>query len=165
VTIERMSALTLPRIAQLTTKTNQFNLTTRRYTEAQLLELQAQSCMILAARVQDRFGDLGLTGVAIIRPLPDETWEIDTLLLSCRVMGRGVETALLAHIAAEAHRSGVKQLQGTFLPTAKNAPARDCYPRHGFKAEETDAGDTTLWTLDVEPGVIATPTWLTVQSP
>ena len=97
-----VSPATLARVAQLTQKTNQFNLTTRRYTEQQIADLAARpGWQVLSIKVRDRFGDHGLVGVAISRD-EAETCEIETFLLSCRVIGRAVETALLSHLARTA---------------------------------------------------------------
>jgi predicted enzyme involved in methoxymalonyl-ACP biosynthesis len=91
----------------------------------------------------------------------DSVCEIDTFLMSCRVIGRTVETALLARIAEDARASGAKQLQGWFLPTKKNAPAQDFYRDHGFtEASRTDEG--TLFTFDLTQSTIATPEWIKV---
>lgn len=162
VEIAAVHAGTLPRVAQLTNKTNQFNLTTRRYSEAQITELLEAGAQVYAVRVLDRFGDNGLTGVAIIRPTDERIWEIDTLLLSCRVMGRGVETALLAFVLDQARQHGQAQVQGMLIPTAKNAPARDCYARHNFQLIASDPDGSERWALATED-TIATPTWLVVR--
>src|SRR5207253_3136770 len=77
VDIEAANVVTLPRIAQLTGKTNQFNLTTRRYTEAEIARKEALGCKVFSARVKDRFGDNGLTGVLIAQPDLDGLWELD----------------------------------------------------------------------------------------
>ena len=80
--------------------------------------------------------------------------EIDTFLMSCRVIGRTVETALLAQVAAEARTGGASSLEGWFLPTKKNAPAKDFYARHGFElAAEREDGQ--LWRLDLTPQMCA----------
>jgi|GEM_PF-50972 len=164
VEIDFCNSVNLPRIAQLTNKTNQFNLTTHRRSEAQITELQAKGWQVYSLRVTDKFGDNGLTGVAIIEPKAD-SWEVDTLLLSCRVMGRGVETALLAFIAEQAQQSGIKTLQGWFLPTAKNEPAKDCYSRHNFSLTEENADGRQLWSFNLAENEIALPEWLTVRTP
>lgn len=153
---------TLPRIAQLTNKTNQFNPTTRRYSEGQISDMIDRGYGVYSLRVKDRFGDNGLVGVAIIAPHGCEAWEVDTLLLSCRVMGRGVETALLAFIAEQARRSGVNRLQGWYLPTAKNAPVKDLYPEHRFSLVEQKQNGDQLWELDLPGAMITVPTWLAV---
>ena len=163
VKIAPLNDVTLARVAQLTGKTNQFNLTTRRYSEAQLLNLMAQKWEIFTASVSDRFGDNGIVSVAIVRPVAATTWEIDTLLLSCRVMGRGVETAMLASIAGLARSNGRLWLQGWYLPTPKNAPARDCYREHGFTLV-TEESDGALWQLDLQGTSLETPHWLRVEA-
>lgn len=147
------------RIAQLINKTNQFNLTTRRYTEQQIFELAFQPGFSLySIRVRDRFGDNGLVGVAITRQ-EGSIAEIDTFLLSCRVIGRTVETAFLSFLAARARSNGATRLQGWFLPTKKNAPARDFYSGHGFVAAEQN-GDGTLWTIDLKQNSLSAPEWV-----
>jgi FkbH-like protein len=160
--LESVSNLTLARVAQLTQKTNQFNLTTRRYTEAQLAEMAKQpEWHMFSIRVRDRFGDHGLVGVAIAHD-QGEQCEVDTFLLSCRVIGRTVETALLAHLAESAARRGRKQLVGWFLPTKKNAPARDFYQQHGFAREDAN-GSGSLWTLNLMSSTLHSPDWIKLR--
>jgi len=164
--IQPVNALTLARVAQLTQKTNQFNLTTRRYTEPQIAEMmQCPGWRVLSLRVRDRYADNGLVGVAIVRDgAPGGgVAEIDTFLLSCRVIGRTVETALLAHIAAEARARGAVRLEGWFLPTRKNAPARDFYARHGFELAEKRE-DGVLWRLDLTRAEVRCPEWIRVAA-
>ena len=164
VQIEPADPLNLPRIAQLTNKTNQFNLTTRRYTEAEIEERIGRGWRVYGARVKDRFGDNGLTGVIMVEPQNDH-WLVDTFLLSCRVMGRRVETAVLAHVGREAQESGAVSLRGWFLPTEKNAPARDVYRENGFTAIEQHSDGRVLWSLDITKRLPIVPQWLAVRSP
>ena len=112
--------------------------------------------------VRDRFGDSGITGVAIVRELA-ATHEIDTLLLSCRVIGRTVETAILAYLAQKAKDDGAVTLAGNFVPTKKNVPAREVYRTHGFRCvRESEVG--SRWELDLAGGTqIQTPRWLKVK--
>jgi FkbH-like protein len=153
---------TLARVAQLTQKTNQFNLTTRRYTETQISELAADpACRVCSLRVTDRYADNGLVAVAITR-LDGTVCEIDTFLMSCRVIGRTVETALLAHLAHDARERGATLLQGWFLRTKKNAPAEDFYRDHGFLEAQRSA-DGTLWALELAAKEIPTPEWIAVR--
>jgi FkbH-like protein len=160
--LELVSDLTLARIAQLTQKTSQFNLTTRRYTEPQIAEMAKKpEWHIFSIRVRDRFGDHGLVGVAIAHD-EGEQCEVDTFLLSCRVIGRTVETALLAHLAESAVQRGRKRLVGWFLPTKKNAPARDFYAQHGFNRQETN-GSGSLWTLDLKGSPLRCPDWIKLK--
>ncbi|MGA7687028.1 MAG: HAD-IIIC family phosphatase [Terriglobales bacterium] len=157
--LDPVTDLTLARVAQLTQKTNQFNTTTRRYSEAQIADLAKQpDWHIFSIKVRDRFGDHGLVGVAITRDLGEQC-EIDVFLLSCRVIGRTVETALLAHLAKSAAERGCQRLIGWFLPTRKNAPARDFYQQHGFVLGETDDSGT-LWVLDLKSSTLASPEWI-----
>ncbi|MGA9354088.1 MAG: HAD-IIIC family phosphatase [Terriglobales bacterium] len=157
--LDPVTDLTLARVAQLTQKTNQFNTTTRRYSEAQIAEMaKRQDWHIFSIKVRDRYGDHGLVGVAITRD-EGEQCEIDVFLLSCRVIGRTVETALLAHLAKSAADRGCKRLVGWFLPTKKNAPARDFYQQHGFVLGETDDSGT-LWVLDLKSSTLASPDWI-----
>jgi predicted enzyme involved in methoxymalonyl-ACP biosynthesis len=108
--------------------------------------------------VRDRFGDHGLVGVAITHD-EGEQCEVDTFLLSCRVIGRTVETALLAHLAESAAQRGCKRLVGWFLPTKKNAPARDFYQQHGFERREAN-GLGSLWSLDLQRSAVRCPDWI-----
>jgi FkbH-like protein len=163
VEIARVTPDTLTRVAQLTQKTNQFNLTTRRYTEQQISELAANPAWgVWSIRVRDCFGDNGLVGVAITVDY-DESCEIDTFLLSCRVIGRTVETALLAHLLKNARENQRHSIRGWFLPTKKNAPARDFYQSHGFRLTSQE-GDRTLWELYLADAQIVCPPWIRVAA-
>jgi FkbH-like protein len=157
--IAPVNAQTLARVSQLTQKTNQFNLTTHRYTEQQIAEMAAgPKWRVWSLRVKDRYADNGLVGVAIAR-VDGEVCEIDSFLMSCRVIGRTLETALLAHLAADARERGAKLLQGWFLPTKKNAPAGEFYAGHGFEAAKTTT-EGVLWNLDLRVKEIRTPEWI-----
>ena len=124
-----LSALEAPlaRSVQLLAKTNQFNLTTRRHSAAEVEAFASiPGGQAVAIRVRDRFGDAGVVGLALART-EGRFLLIDSLLLSCRVIGRGIETALLAHIAENAIRAGANRLVGEFIATKKNAPCADFY--------------------------------------
>jgi FkbH-like protein len=154
--------LTLARVAQLTQKTNQLNLTTRRYTEQQVAEMAARpGWQVLSIKVRDRFGDHGLVGVAITHD-DGEQCEVDTFLMSCRVIGRTIETAFLSHLAESAGGRGCKRLVGWFLPTKKNAPARDFYAQHGFQKQGSN-GDGSVWSLDLERSPLRCPEWIKLE--
>lgn len=157
--IVRPSPLTIPRIAQLTQKTNQFNLTTRRYSEQEIGQIAEDSQKsVYALRVTDRFGDNGIVGVAIL-DYGEGTCEVDTFLLSCRVIGRTVETALLSYLTQQARERGAHELSGWYLPTKKNAPASDFYETHGFSRIETENGKSR-WLLDLTTHTIDLPDWI-----
>jgi FkbH-like protein len=150
---------TLARVAQLTQKTNQFNLTTRRYSEQQIAQIASNpNWRVYTAQVVDRFGDSGLVGVAITRRSGGNL-EIDTFLLSCRVIGRAVETAMLAVIAEQARSEGVTKLVGWYLPTKKNAPAREFFGVHGF-LRTLEQEENSRWELDLAVKGIRSPSWI-----
>jgi FkbH-like protein len=156
-----VTLVTLARVAQLTQKTNQFNLTTKRYSEQQIAEMAARpGWEVLSIRVRDRYCDNGLVGVAITHDT-GETCEIDSFLLSCRVIGRTVETALLAHLVSQARARGCRRLEGWFLRTKKNQPASEFYQSHGFTAVE-QTGEASRWILDLAAGGVQSPGWIRV---
>ena len=128
------SALLAPlaRAVQLLAKTNQFNLTTRRRSAAEVEEFSsAVGGQAVVVRVRDRFGDAGVVGLALARNQGDAC-VIDSLLLSCRVIGRGIETALLAYLGDQALRTGATRLVGEFIASKKNTPCAEFYSEHGF---------------------------------
>lgn len=139
VTLEKANSFTISRVAQLTQKTNQFNITTRRYSEEQIKSFAAdKNYLVFSAKVEDKFGDNGITGVGIIKKEKDN-WLIDTFLLSCRIIGRDIEKVMLAYIAEMAEQENATSLHGEFIRTEKNAPAKDFYKNSNFKLlEETD---------------------------
>ena len=151
-TIGRVDAVSRPRMAQLINKSNQFNLTTRRYSEAEVAALEADADVhAVQVRLADRFGDNGIIAVLIARRgLRDgqRVWAIDTWLMSCRVLERRIEEACLAHLAAAAAADGATALIGTYIPSAKNMMVAGHYPRLGFAADGAE-GDTTHWRLDL----------------
>jgi FkbH-like protein len=158
-----VSPATLARVAQLTQKTNQFNLTTRRYSEAQVTEMAGKpDWEVLSIRVWDRYCDNGIVGVAITND-HDGVCEIDTFLLSCRVIGRTVETALLARLCDQARARGCRRVEGWFLPTKKNAPAKDFYRSHGFSVSEEHNGGLR-YSLDLSTQTVATPPWIELRA-
>jgi FkbH-like protein len=135
------------RIAQLINKTNQFNLTTRRYTEQQVAEMQdSPAYYTLQVFVRDKFGDNGMVSVVICRIGPSE-WEIDTWLMSCRVLNRGVEQAVCNRLVRDALRAGAHRLVGRFIPTDRNGVVADLFQRLTFAPLEQDSGST--WVLDL----------------
>ena len=135
IKIKKANQFLIPRISQLTLKTNQFNLTTKRYQENEIQKLSSDSKFdVYCAQVYDKFGDNGITGVYIVNKT-EHSWIIDTFLLSCRIMGRGIEDALLSQILIDAKNAGVRQVEGEFIPTQKNEPAKNFLSEHGFKKE------------------------------
>jgi FkbH-like protein len=158
LTIEPVTGATLPRAAQLCQRTNQFNLTTRRHTRADLERMLADpACDLVTLAVVDRFGDSGVTGLAVTVHDDGEA-ELDTLLLSCRLLGRRVEDAFLAVLARRARERGARLLVGRYEPTDRNAQVAEFFPDRGFVA----AGERR-WRLDLEAVLPEFPPQLTVD--
>ncbi|MFF7710603.1 HAD-IIIC family phosphatase [Pseudomonas sp. NPDC007930] len=136
------------RIAQLINKSNQYNLTTRRYTEAEVAAAEQQpGAFTLQVRLLDRFGDNGMISVIICKPGEPDTWHIDTWLMSCRVLGRKVEDAVLGELISQARARGITRLVGEFIPTERNMMVKAHYPKLGFECLAEHADGTTLWAL------------------
>ncbi len=146
--IETFKPVYLDRIAQLINKTNQYNLTTKRYSLAEVQNLAASPDHIcLYGILNDRFGNNGLISIVIGRR-ESGTLILDLWLMSCRVLKRDMEFAMLDALATKAREAGIHTLQGTYLPTKKNAMVADHYRRLGF--EQTFASESeTNWTLDL----------------
>lgn len=136
------------RITQLINKTNQFNLTTQRYSEAEVAAFETDpDAFGLQVRLLDRFGDNGMISVMLCKRA-DDRWLIDTWLMSCRVLNRRLEEQVLNVLHANARTHGIRELVGIYRPTAKNGMVKDHYRKLGFTlASETD--DAATWTLDV----------------
>jgi FkbH-like protein len=126
----------IARIAELTQKSNQFNLTTRRYTEAEITGLiEDDDAAVYSLGVSDRFGDSGLTGVAIVR-YEGAVARVGSFLMSCRVLGRGVELSPWSRIAADARERGCERLEAEWLRTRRNAQVEDFFDRLGLEPVE-----------------------------
>ena len=147
-TIAPFNELDLPRIIQLIGKTNQFNLTTRRYNQAQVEAIvRNPACLHFTLRLRDRFAEHGLVSL-LIAIQQGQMFEIDTWLMSCRVIGRSVEQSMLAHLCQQAADHGVTRLRGLYLPTAKNGLVKDLYAKLGFVLSgERDGG--VVWDYEV----------------
>ncbi len=146
----------IARVAQLEQKTNQFNLTTRRFSEAEIRAFLADDdAIVLAFHLRDKFGDHGLVSTLIARPEADgETLHIASWLMSCRVFSRTAEGFILRHLLALARARGFTHLTGEYRPTAKNGVVADLYPRLGFtpRAAAGEAGAALLWERPVDAG-------------
>jgi len=157
LTIRRAEEFHIPRIAQLTQRTNQFNLTTRRYSEGEIRELNTRpDSVVYWAQLTDRFDDMGIIGLAIVR-FAAVTATLDCFLLSCRVLSRGVEDALLAHMATIARARGCERLAAEYIPTPKNGLAAEFLPSHSFTKMESDPG--TVYALDLTASAPRPPAW------
>ncbi len=137
------------RITQLINKSNQFNLTTRRYTEGEIAELIGRGDVLtLQVRLEDTFGDNGMISAVICR-LIGEDWEIDTWLMSCRVLGRRVEQAVLSQLIRMAAARGASRLIGIYRPSERNGIVAQHYAKLGFALEQTKSDGAQVWALKV----------------
>jgi len=147
MTVTSFEPLGRTRIAQLISKSNQFNLTTRRYSESEIAGLEeAPEYETMQIRLEDMFGDNGMISVVICRKL-NRIWEIDTWIMSCRVLGRGIEQATLRVLVDHARAANALELRGTYLPTAKNGLVRDHYAKLGFVEVDRAGTSGTTWKL------------------
>jgi FkbH-like protein len=138
VTIEKASKRNFPRIAQLTQKTNQFNMTTRRYQESDIKRFSdSPNYLVCSVKAKDKFGDYGIIGAAIVEK-KKELWQIDTFLMSCRALGRHIEQALLYYLIQSAKARKVPYLRGEFVPTSKNELAKHFYRDNGFLPKKNE---------------------------
>ena len=150
VKMKKSNKFLIPRISQLTLKTNQFNLTTKRYQEKDIQNFsENENFKVGCAQVLDKFGDNGITGVYIVEKNKD-FWVIDTFLLSCRIMGRGIETAILNEIIKDAKESGIREVRANFFPTTKNKPAENFLSEFGF----TQQGSYWIYDLNNQIKII-----------
>jgi len=158
MTVGQVDDFTLPRVTQLINKTNQFNLTTRRYTEAQVQEMIIDpERLCLYFRLKDDLGDNGLISVILAHPVTigaETLLHIDTWLMSCRVLGRQVEHEALNVLVNMAKQRGYQRLQGEYLATAKNGMVKEHYQRLGFECvleRQLSQGQLhSVWQLDLE---------------
>ena len=161
VSIHPFEPISFARITQLVNKTNQFNLTTRRLTGAEVEALASSPAHFTrTVRLWDRFGDQGLVSVVFGR-IEADTLTLDGWLMSCRVLNRGVEKCLLNHIVAAAHQLGISRVVGSYIPTDRNGLVSDLYKDFGFSAVD-ERGGVTTWCLDVE-GFNPLPTFISTR--
>jgi len=139
LTISENNPLHIPRIAQMTQKTNQFNLTTKRYSETDILRMMESGYDVWDVSVSDKFGDSGITALAMVK-LAGDIAEIDSFLLSCRILGRGIETAFLNIVLNRLIEKGIKKVKATFVPTAKNAQTENFFESTGFDLVDKGIG-------------------------
>jgi FkbH-like protein len=150
ITFQPFDATGRARIVQLINKSNQYNLTTRRYTDPEVATAEDDpEVFTLQVRLVDVFGDNGMISVVICRPGKADSWEIDTWLMSCRVLGRRVEHMVLREVLDHARAAGIHKLSGTYLPTDRNKLVVDHYENLGFTKVEEDASGVTRWEMSV----------------
>jgi len=150
ITFQPFDATGRARIVQLINKSNQFNLTTRRYTDPEVAEAENDpGVFTLQVRLSDIFGDNGMISVVICRPARRSVWEIDTWLMSCRVLGRKVENMVLCEILKHSRAGGIHTLIGTYRPTDRNKLVVDHYAKLGFTKVAQEESGSTRWELVV----------------
>ena len=141
----------LKRIVQLMNKTNQFNLTTRRHTDTEVAAMMRdKDILTLQLRLTDVYGDNGVIALLIARRRPGSLLEIETWLMSCRVLGRNVEEATLNILVERARKLGCETLLGSYQPTSKNGIVSDHYQRLGFSAIKTSVDGSSIWSLSLD---------------
>jgi len=162
VTIGAVNDETMPRVVQLISKTNQFYLTGRRHTAAEIEEIVSRNGGIaLWIRSTDRFGDNGLVGVAIAIPDSPTEWRIDSFLMSCRVLGRGVESALLSSLAQQVTDKDGKQLIGEYVITKQNGMARAFFEGEGFNPRDEEGH---YWEHALDGSGLPAPDFVTINT-
>lgn len=167
IEIDQANEATLPRIHQLVQRTNQFNLTTRRYDMAELRAFsESPETRLYTLRSRDRYGDHGLVCTSVVH-IDGARWTIDSFMMSCRVIGHGIEDAMLAAISEDALAAGASVLLGEFIETKKNKPASEFYRGHGFSKTEIQAPEdetqVTHWELSLEDGAVEFPDWIETE--
>jgi FkbH-like protein len=143
IAVSRFETAQISRIAQLFLRSNQFNLTTVRHdeTDCTAMMLDHDGCVPLTASLRDRFGEYGLISIVVAKP-EGETLRITDWLMSCRVLGRGVEQYLMNMIVAIAKERGLSKITGQYIPTSKNGMVKDFWAQFGF-----ESADGRHWTL------------------
>jgi len=155
ITFQPFDATGRARIVQLINKSNQYNLTTRRYTDPEIVAIEADPTIFtLQVRLADIFGDNGMISVIICRPTDAKVWDIDTWLMSCRVLERKVEHMVLREILEHARAAGVEKITGTYRPTERNKLVVNHYAKLGFTKTADDGAGMTSWELNVAGAAI-----------
>ena len=148
--IEEFKSIDLQRITQLTNKSNQFNLTTKRYTQNEIEKISSDGNYItLCGRLKDKFGDNGIVSVIIGRK-ENDILHIDLWLMSCRVLKRNMEYAMLDCLVSEAKLHGIRNIYGYYLKTKKNNMVKSLFSDFGFEKISEDIEENTVWEMDIK---------------
>lgn len=148
-TIKPFEPIYIARIAQLTNKSNQFNLTTHRYTQAEIEEIANDEKYIkLYGKLEDTFGDNGVVTV-VLGHIDEKILHIDLWLMSCRVLKRDMEFAMMDALVKKAKEAGIEKIKGYYYPTPKNGMVKEFYSLHGFEKESEDNEGNTIWNLNI----------------
>lgn len=166
LTILHPDQFTLPRLTQLNLRTNQFNLTTRRYQQTEMENMvKSGEYIIRGFQAKDKFGDYGIIASVILQKdfvNNERTIWIRNILMSCRVFSRGIETAIINEVMKLAREKGVKQLYGEYIPTKKNEIVKDFYKRHGFQSMD-DTSSHLIFVNHLQLSLNEVP-WITIHS-
>jgi FkbH-like protein len=160
VRLQPIGAGTQDRALQLIAKTNQFNTTTRRYARADLEQIEREGGRVIVIGVEDRFTAFENIGVIVLRPEAGGGWvSVDCYLLSCRVLGRGLEAGLLRWLAHRLQGEGFHGLRGSIIPTPRNNVVRSIFADAGFTA----GPEENVWILSFKNGLVGAPAYLQVD--
>jgi FkbH-like protein len=161
VKIDLVDEFSRPRVTRLINKTNQYNLTTRRYTEEEVKEMleNPQSYSLYSLQVKDKFGDEGIVGVSIVKKETDK-FVIDSFLMSCRVIGRQIENAFIIRIFKDAKKDNINEIIGEFIPTKKNSMVANFYKEQGF---EKVADSDNQWIIHLNDKELTYPEYLQIE--
>ena len=159
-TVGVVDEVTISRVIQLVNKTNQFNITSRRHTAADIRGIIDDGGVALWISVEDKFGDSGIVGVAVAKIIRADEWLIDTFLLSCRVIGRQLDSVLLSRLSQLVNKEGGVTLYGEYIPTKKNSLVKEFFPQNGF-AEVTNKENH--WRLDLDKSQVVSPDFIKVR--
>lgn len=150
--IKPFESLYMSRIAQLTNKSNQFNLTTKRYTQEEIEQIAEDNEHItLYGKLEDCFGDNGVVSL-VIGKMDDTKLDIILWLMSCRVLKRDMEFAMMDSLVEQCYKRGITQINGYYYRTAKNAMVKDFYDKQGFEKVSEDDEGNRVWKLDISKG-------------
>lgn len=149
ITVKKNDPATFPRVSQLSLKSNQFNLTTKRYSENDINNLTKDRAAVYTGEVEDKFGKYGITLVAIIKLADNKTAELNTFFMSCRVIGRSVEQSFLHQIINELAKNNITTLTAVYLPTAKNILCKEFLPAMNFSIKEAKPDGSIFYTLNL----------------
>lgn len=145
IRIEEMDDISVQRVSQMTQKTNQFNLTTKRYSESEVRMKKGEGWHIYTLSVSDKYGDYGMTGCMMIKGN-----EIDEFLLSCRILGKEIETAFAKSVLKILKGNGVRLVKATFVPTLKNAQVENFYDKLGFSVDRKGEDGVKEYVCDLK---------------
>ena len=161
VEVQSLNEYNLSRIAQMTQKTNQFNLTTKRYNDSDLLAFAKDGWKIYCIKVKDKFGDSGITGTMFLKP-NGKSWIIDTLLLSCRILGKGIEEVFVQSVLQKLRSEGIEFVEAVYIPTMKNAQVANFYEKMGFAIVDNKEAFKT-YSLDLKEYGVKIKTFYKIQ--